>query len=193
MKSNVEKYGKRAESDQVQDMINYAIALMVSLPFIIYILHTCLGVACTACRSVMPEGKVKKMSKNCAWCHLNTGACWAGGPGLILALVIFVALFIVSIALADFCYVGPGPVMLAAARDNNETSALTYYLECAGENPMAKDVDAMAAAVANLTDATASLTSLPTCDANLDTALQLCVNSTGGTLPGCVIGAGCAN
>ena len=61
-----------------------------------------------------------------------------------------------------------------AARDNNETSALTYYLECAGENPMAKDVDAMAAAVANLTDATASLTSLPTCDANLNTALQLC-------------------
>ena len=93
-------------------MINYAIALMVSLPFIIYILHACLGVACTACRSVMPEGKVKKMSKNCAWCHLNTGACWAGGPGLILALVIFVALFIVSDSIADFCYVGRGPVML---------------------------------------------------------------------------------
>ena len=163
MKSNVEKYRKRAESDQVQDMINYAIALMVSLPFIIYIIHTCLGVACTACRSVMPEGKVKKMSKSCAWCHLNTGACWAGGPGLILALVIFVALFIVSIALADFCYVGPGPVMLAAARDNNETSALTYYLECAGENPGQRRDDAMAAAVSNLTDATASLTNLPTC------------------------------
>ena len=96
MKSDVEKYRKRAEDPQVQDMINYAIALMVSLPFIIYILTTCLGVACTACRSVMPEGKVKKMSKNCAWCHLNTGACWAGGPGLILALVIFVALFIAA-------------------------------------------------------------------------------------------------
>ena len=96
MKSDVEKYRERAEDPQVKAMINYAIALLVSLPFIIYILHTCLGVACTACRSVMPEGKVKKMSKNCAWCHLNTGACWAGGPGLILALVIFVALFIVS-------------------------------------------------------------------------------------------------
>ena len=206
MKSNVEKYRKRAESDQVQDMINYAIALMVSLPFIIYIIHTCLGVACTACRSVMPEGKVKKMSKSCAWCHLNTGACWAGGPGLILALVIFVALFIVSIALADFCYVGPGPVMLAAARDNNETSALTYYLECAGENPMAKDVDAMAAAVSNLTDATASLTNLPTCDANLNTALVACshyvngdpvvapASCTASHTSGCVVGDPvCAN
>jgi hypothetical protein len=201
MKSNVEKFQKRAESDQVQDMINYAIALMVSLPFIIYILHTCLGVACTACRSVMPEGKVKKMSKNCAWCHLNTGACWAGGPGLILALVIFVALFIVSVALADFCYVGPGPVMLAAARDNNETSALTYYLECAGENPMAKDVDAMAAAVANLTDATASLTSLPTCDANLDALVAACgsgaavqdVNNDPVPAGSCGTATGCAN
>jgi hypothetical protein len=201
MKSNVEKFQKRAESDQVQDMINYAIALMVSLPFIIYILHTCLGVACTACRSVMPEGKVKKMSKNCAWCHLNTGACWAGGPGLILALVIFVALFVVSIALADFCYVGPGPVMLAAARDNNETSALTYYLECAGENPMAADVDAMAAAVSNLTDATASLTSLPTCDGpetQAGTLQFLMVNAgppdhpTGG-YPACTLGPVCLN
>merc|ERR1712072_110381 len=174
MKSNVEKFQKRAESDQVQDMINYAIALMVSLPFIIYIIHTCLGVACTACRSVMPEGKVKKMSKNCACCQLNTGACWAGGPGLILALVIFVVLFGTSIFMADFCYVGPGQVMLAVAKDNNETSALTYYLECAGENPMAADVDAMAAAVSNLTGATASLTSLPTCDANLNTAVAAC-------------------
>ena len=182
MKKNVEKFRDQAEDPRVQDMITYAIALMVSLPFIIYILHTCLGVACTACRSVMPEGKVKKMSKNCAWCHLNTGACWAGGPGLILALVIFVALFVVSIALADFCYVGPGPVMLAAARDDNETSALTYYLECAGENPMAKDVDDMAAAVANLTDATASLTSLPTCDANLNTALVACSHDVNGDL-----------
>merc|ERR1712167_108688 len=180
MKKNVEKFRDQAEDPRVQDMITYAIALMGSLPFIIYILHTCLGVACTACRSVMPEGKVEKMSKNCAWCHLNTGACWAGGPGLILALVIFVALFVVSIALADFCYVGPGPVMLAAARDNNETSALTYYLECAGENPMAADVDAMAAAVANLTDATASLTSLPTCDANLNTALVACSHYVNG-------------
>merc|ERR1712072_51537 len=196
MKSDVEKYRKRAEDPQVQDMINYAIALMVSLPFIIYIITTCLGVACTACRSVMPEGKVKKMSKNCAWCHLNTGACWAGGPGLILALVIFVALFIVSIALADFCYVGPGPVMLAAARDNNETSALTYYLECAGENPMAVDVDAMAAAVSNLTGATASLTNLPTCDANLDALVAACtVDVNGDTVPAgsCGTVTGCAN
>ena len=180
MKSDVEKYRERAEDPQVKAMISYAIALLVSLPFIIYIIHTCLGVACTACRSVMPEGKVKKMSKNCAWCQLNTGACWAGGPGLILALVIFVALFIVSIALADVCYVGPGPVMLAAAREANETSALTYYLECAGENPMAKEVDDMAAAVRNLTDATASLTNLPTCDANLNTALQLCSHDING-------------
>ncbi len=206
MKSNVEKFRDRAEDPQVQDMINYAIALLVSLPFIIYIIHTCLGVACTACRSVMPEGKVKKMSKNCAWCHLNTGACWAGGPGLILALVIFVALFVVSIALADFCYVGPGPVMLAAARDDNETSALTYYLECAGENPMAKDVDDMAAAVSNLTDATASLTNLPTCDASLNTALVACshyvngdpvvapASCTASHTAGCVIGDPvCAN
>merc|ERR1719359_935088 len=130
MKSNVEKFRDSAEDPQVKDAINFLIMVLVCLPFIIYILHTCLGVACTACRSVMPEGKVKKMSKNCAWCQLNTGACWAGGPGLILALVIFVALFIVSIALADVCYVGPGPVMLAAAREANETSALTYYLEC---------------------------------------------------------------
>ena len=36
---------------------------------------------------------------------------------------------------------------------------------------MAKEVDDMAAAVANLTDATASLTNLPTCDANLNAAL----------------------
>merc|ERR1719321_1465933 len=174
MRKDVVDWKEDAEDPQVQDMINYAIALMVSLPFIIYILTTCLGVACTACRSVMPEGKVKKMSKNCAWCQLNTGACWAGGPGLILALVIFVALFIVSIALADVCYVGPGQVMLAAARDRNESSALTYYLECAGENPMAKDVDDMAAAVSNLTNATASLKKLPTCDANLDAAVAAC-------------------
>merc|ERR1719258_661244 len=192
MKKNVVDWKEDAEDPEVKRAINLLIALLVTLPFIIYILHTCLGVACTACRSVMPEGKVKKMSKNCAWCHLNTGACWAGGPGLILALVIFVALFIVSIALADFCYVGPGPVMLAAARDNNETSALTYYLECAGENPMAKDVDAMAAAVANLTDATASLTNLPTCDANLDTALQLCTHDVNMNLLVVPSGATCA-
>merc|ERR1719482_1024867 len=174
MRKDVVDWKEDAEDPQVKDAINFLIMVLVCLPFIIYILHTCLGVACTACRSVMPEGKVKKMSKNCAWCHLNTGACWAGGPGLILALVILVTLFGTSIFMADFCYVGPGPVMLAAARDDNETSALTYYLECAGENPMAKDVDAMAAAVANLTDATASLTSLPTCDANLDTLVAAC-------------------
>ena len=120
--------------------------------------------------------------------------------------MIFVALFVVSIALADFCYVGPGPVMLAAARDNNETSALTYYLECAGENPMAKDVDDMAAAVANLTDATASLTNLPTCDASLNTALVACshyvngdpvvapASCTASHTAGCVVGDPvCAN
>ena len=45
---------------------------------------------------------------------------------------------------------------------------------------MAKDVDAMAAAVSNLTDATASLTSLPTCDANLNTApWPAAITSTG--------------
>merc|ERR1712167_270839 len=52
--------------------------------------------------------------------------------------------------------------------------------ECAGENPMTKDVDAMAAAVANLTDATASLTNLPTCDANLNTALVACSHYVNG-------------
>ena len=206
MKSDVEKYRERAEDPQVKAMISYAIALLVSLPFIIYIIHTCLGVACTACRSVMPEGKVKKMSKNCAWCQLNTGACWAGGPGLILALVIFVVLFMTSIVFADICYVGPGQFMLAVARDKNETSALTYYLECAGENPMAKEVDDMAAAVSNLSDATASLTNLPTCDANLNTALQLCshyvngdpvvapASCTASHTAGCVVGDPvCAN
>merc|ERR1712072_1108123 len=76
--------------------------------------------------------------------------------------------------------VARGQVMLAVAKDKNETSALTYYLECAGENPMAKEVDDMAAAVKNLTDATASLTNLPTCDANLNTALQLCSHDING-------------
>merc|ERR1719155_158981 len=197
MKSDVEKYRERAEDPQVKAMISYAIALLVSLPFIIYIIHTCLGVACTACRSVMPEGKVKKMSKNCAWCQLNTGACWAGGPGLILALVIFVVLFSTSIFMADFCYVGPGPVMLAVAKDHNETSALTYYLECAGENPMAKEVDDMAAAVSNLSDATAGLTNLPTCDGpetQVGTLQFAMVNAPApGPYPACTLGPVCAN
>ena len=206
MRKDVVDWKEDAEDPQVKDAINFLIMVLVCLPFIIYILHTCLGVACTACRSVMPEGKVKKMSKNCAWCHLNTGACWAGGPGLILALVIFLTLFGTSIFMADFCYVGPGQVMLAVAKDKNETSALTYYLECAGENPMAKEVDDMAAAVSNLSDATASLTNLPTCDANLNTALQLCshyvngdpvvapASCTASHTAGCVVGDPvCAN
>jgi len=144
----------------------------------------------------MPEGKVKKMSKNCAWCQLNTGACWAGGPGL-MALVIFVVLFSTSIFMADFCYVGPGQVMLAVAKDHNETSAFTYYLECAGENPMAKEVDDMAAAVRNLTNATASLTKLPTCDGpetQPGTLQFLMVNAPSpGPYPACTLGPVCAN
>jgi len=197
MKKNVVDWKEDAEDPEVKRAINLLIALLVTLPFIIYILHTCLGVACTACRSVMPEGKVKKMSKNCAWCHLNTGACWAGGPGLILALVIFVALFMTSIVFADICYVGPGQFMLAVARDKNETSALTYYLECAGENPMAKEVDDMAAAVSNLSDATAGLTNLPTCDGpetQVGTLQFAMVNAPApGPYPACTLGPVCAN
>ena len=197
MRKDVVDWKEDAEDPQVKDAINFLIMVLVCLPFIIYILHTCLGVACTACRSVMPEGKVKKMSKNCAWCHLNTGACWAGGPGLILALVIFLTLFGTSIFMADFCYVGPGQVMLAVAKDNNETSALTYYLECAGENPMAKEVDDMAAAVSNLSDATASLTNLPTCDGpetQVGTLQFAMVNAPApGPYPACTLGPVCAN
>ena len=139
-----------------------------------------------ACRSVIPDGRVKKMSKWCAWCQLNLGAAWAGGPGLVMALVIFVALFVVSIALADFCYIGPGPMLTAIAEERNITG-IGYYLECEGVNPMTAQVDAMAKAVSNLTDVSTSLAALPQCDTNLQNAM------VASSYTACTIGPVCAN
>ena len=190
MKKTVDGFKDKVESGQVESAIAWGVPLLVTLPFAYYIFHTLLGILFTACRSVIPEGRVKKMSKWCAWCQLNLGAAWAGGPGLVMALVIFVALFVVSIALADFCYIGPGPVLMAAAEKANITG-IGYYLECEGVNPMTAEVDAMAKAVSNLTDVSTSLAALPQCDAALQYAM------TNAPAPGpyaaCTLGPVCAN
>lgn len=186
MKKTVDGFKDKVESGQVESAIAWGVPLLVTLPFAYYIFHTLLGILFTACRSVIPEGRVKKMSKWCAWCQLNLGAAWAGGPGLVMALVIFVALFVVSIALADFCYIGPGPMLTAIAEERNITG-IGYYLECEGVNPMTAQVDAMAKAVSNLTDVSTSLAALPQCDTNLQNAM------VASSYTACTIGPVCAN
>ena len=78
-----------------------------------------------------------------------------------MALVIFVALFIISITMADFCYLGPSKVLTQRAEGNEYAG---YYLSgCVGENPLGAEVDAVAASVSNLTSVTTALDALPAC------------------------------
>ena len=135
---------------RVQYWLEVGIPAFVSAPFVIFIVLSFLGLLFSCCKCKRPTS-----------CCLNLGACWAGGPGLTMALVIFVALFIISITMADFCYLGPASVLTERAEGNEYAG---YYLSgCVGENPLGAEVDAVAASVANLTSVTTALDALPAC------------------------------
>ena len=135
---------------RVQYWLEVGIPAFVSAPFVIFIVLSFLGLLFSCCKCKRPTS-----------CCLNLGACWAGGPGLTMALVIFVALFVVSITMADFCYLGPSKVLTQRAEGNEYAG---YYLSgCVGENPLGAEVDAVAASVANLTSVTTALDALPAC------------------------------
>jgi len=99
----------------------------VAAPFSLYLVLALLGV----CGS--------RFSKTAGGCCLNLGSAWAGGPGLGVALVIFAVLFVVSIAIADVCWLGPAAVL---TQDNEDNKYIAYYLNCEGENPLDVDVSA---------------------------------------------------
>jgi hypothetical protein len=135
---------------RVQYWLEVGIPAFVSAPFVIFIVLTVIGLLFSCCKCKRPTA-----------CCLNLGACWAGGPGLTMALVIFVALFVVSITMADFCYLGPASVLTERAEGNEYAG---YYLSgCVGENPLGAEVEAIAASVANLTSVTTALDALPAC------------------------------
>ncbi len=78
-----------------------------------------------------------------------------------MALVIFVALFVISITAADFCYLGPSKVLTQRAEGNEYAG---YYLSgCVGDNPLGEEVNNVAASVSNLTTVTTALDALPAC------------------------------
>ena len=135
---------------RVQYWLEVGIPAFVSAPFVIFIVLSFLGLVFSCCKCKRPTA-----------CCLNLGACWAGGPGLTMALVIFVALFVVSITMADFCYLGPAAVLTQQAEGNEYAG---YYLSgCVGENPLGEEVNNVAASVANLTSVTTALDALPAC------------------------------
>jgi hypothetical protein len=145
---------------RVQYWLEVGIPAFVSAPFVIFIVLSFLGLLFSCCKCKRPTA-----------CCLNLGACWAGGPGLTMALVIFVALFVVSITMADFCYLGPAAVLTERAEGNEYAG---YYLSgCVGENPLGKEVEAVAAAVADVdTAGLDELAALPPC-ANIN-GVEVC-------------------
>jgi len=137
--------------NSVQYWLKVGVPAFVSAPFAIFLLLSLLGLVFSICKLKTPTS-----------CCLNLGACWAGGPGLTMALVIFVALFIVSITLADFCYLGPAAVLTQKAGGDEQ---IGYYLGgCHGVNPLEQEVDVVAAAVTNLTSISQGLGDMCTPD-----------------------------
>ena len=135
---------------RVQYWLEVGVPAFVSAPFVIFIMLTIIGLFFSCCKCKRPTS-----------CCLNLGACWAGGPGLTMALVIFVALFVISITAADFCYLGPSKVLTQQAEGNEYAG---YYLSgCVGDNPLGEEVNNVAASVANLTSVTTALDALPAC------------------------------
>ena len=67
------------------------------------------------------------------------------GIGLPAALVCLILSVMGSLAVADFCYVGPTDVLMAGDPTNE---IFAYYLRCEGPNPLDFDIGAMDAAVA---------------------------------------------
>ena len=157
----------RKPVDTIQDRVashgkTYVAAivpLVVATPFSLYVILTVLGLLAELVHSAA--------TRFCGSCCLNAGACWAGGPGLGLALLVFVVLCVFSIALADFCWLGPASVLTG---DNDDNQYLAYFLQCVGENPLESDVNTMSDAVDDLYDATSELsgyTSYPSRRRNL--------------------------
>ena len=144
----------RKPVDTIQDRVashgkTYVAAivpLVVATPFSLYVILTVLGLLAELVHSAA--------TRFCGSCCLNAGACWAGGPGLGLALLVFVVLCVFSIALADFCWLGPASVLTG---DNDDNQYLAYFLQCVGENPLESDVNTMSDAVDDLYDATSEL------------------------------------
>ncbi|KAH8084379.1 hypothetical protein JL720_7869 [Aureococcus anophagefferens] len=127
----------------------------VAAPFSLYLVLALLGVGAS------------RFSKTAGGCCLNLGSAWAGGPGLGVALLIFAVLFVVSIAIADVCWLGPAAVL---TQDNEDNKYIAYYLNCEGENPLDVDVSAMSDAVDSLEQYTKDLEALGVCT-GLDSAV----------------------
>lgn len=80
-------------------------------------------------------------------CCLNAAATWAGAIGLPVALAVCATLFVASVAMADFCHLGPAAIL---SDENEDNKYLAYYLECAGTNPLETDVTTLDGAVDDL-------------------------------------------
>ena len=140
--------------NSVQYWLKVGVPAFVSAPFAIFLLLSLLGLVFSICKLKTPTS-----------CCLNLGACWAGGPGLTMALVIFVALFIVSIKLADFCYLGPAAVLTQKAGGDEQ---IGYYLGgCHGVNPLEQEVDAVVSSVLDLASMAQGLENITSCSLDM--------------------------
>ena len=139
---------ERVVRSQGRRYVAIVVPALAIAPFSLYFLLTCLGLAFSKC------------SKGCAKTCLNLGSAFAGGVGLPAALAIFGVLFVVSIVIADFCYLGPSAVLLGEGENNKY---LAYYLNCEGPNPLSVDVSAMDDAVDALDDYAQELEALGVC------------------------------
>lgn len=129
----------RRVEDQVRSRGRFWVTLGVRLvtfgPSIVYVFPMFFG--------LLGEGRCK----SCAIAVVEGGACCSSCIGLPVGLALFAVLFVLSIGLADFCFLGPAAVLTGGNEDNRY---LAYYLRCEGSNPISVDVDAMANAVDEL-------------------------------------------
>ncbi|KAH8073149.1 hypothetical protein JL721_3128 [Aureococcus anophagefferens] len=115
--------------------VTLGVRLVTFGPSIVYVFPMFFG--------LLGEGRCK----SCAIAVVEGGACCSSCIGLPVGLALFAVLFVLSIGLADFCFLGPAAVLTGGNEDNRY---LAYYLRCEGSNPISVDVDAMANAVDEL-------------------------------------------
>ena len=153
----VRKHGKR--------WVELIVPLAVAAPFALYVFVAGCGLGISKATQ----------APRTASCCLNTGAIWSGSIGIPVALVVFVVLFILSIVLSDFCFLGPAAVLTA---DNDNNQYIAYYVKCEGTNPLEVDVSSMDDAVDELSayseelEATGACTGVEAAFADIDEALE---------------------
>ena len=96
-----------------------------------------------------------------AACLLNTGAIWTAIVGLPAGVAVLAIALVLSVAISDFCYIGPQAVLTAK---NDDNQYVAYYLRCEGSNPLEMDVSALDDAVDALSKYADELEATGACD-----------------------------